>query len=235
MKKLLIENYKGHKIYFYNEFFRELGENIINKNIEVIKEIKATERSYVVKIKYNEEYYVLKSPKSEYKKFQKKIMTLFKKGEALSTLININKTMDRGLDFFARPYLAIVKRKKGVIVSSYFVIEYFLEEKRKEYKKDEIEEWLKLGEKLHNEKIYHGDLNPANIIKTNRGFKFIDTKCKHYYLGQYRSNYDKLTLEYSTYGTLGRQNWYKKDIWFKIALKIKTIRNGEEKDDQGIK
>lgn len=235
MKKLIENKYKGYNLFFYNENFKKLGKNIINNNIEVIKEIKVTDRNYVAKIKYNENFYILKSPRNEHRKIQRKIMTLFKKGEALSTLVNTNRLIGERLDFLATPYLAVVRRKYGMIVESYFVTEYFQEKKRKGYKSEEIEEWIKLGKRLHNKKIYHGDFNPANIIDTDNGIKLIDTQCKTYYFGEYRSNYDKLTLEYSTYGTLGRENWYERDIWYKLALHIKSIRNGGEKDVKGIK
>ena len=235
MKKLLEDKYKEYNLFFYNENFKKLGENIIDNNIEIIEEIKVTDRNYVAKIKYNGNYYILKSPRNEHRKKQRKIMTLFKKGEALSTLVNTNKLISEGLDFFATPYLAVVKRKHGMIVESYFVTEYFQEKKRKELKKEEMENWLSLVEKLHTKKICHGDFNPSNIIDTDNGIKLIDSQCKHYYFGEYRSNYDKLTLEYSAYGTLGRENWYRRDIWYWLALCVKSIRNGGEKNVQGIK
>ena len=221
--------YKKYSLFFYNKSFKKLGENIINDNVEVIEEIKVTDRNYVAKIKYNGNYYILKSPRNEHIKIQRKIMTLFKKGEALSTLVNTNRLIGEGLDFFAAPYLAVVRRKDGMIVESYFVTEYFQEKKREKLKKEELNNWLKLVEKLHAKRICHGDFNPSNIIDTDNGVKLIDSQCKHYYFGEYRSNYDKLTLEYSAYGTLGRQNWYKRDIWYKLALYIKSMRNGGEK------
>lgn len=235
MDNLIKETYKEYNLFFYNENFKKLGENIINNDIEVIKEIKVTDRNYVAKIKYNENYYILKSPRNEHRKKQRKVMTLFKKGEALTTLVNTNRLISNGLDFFATPYLAVVRRKYGMIVESYFVTEYFQEKKREKLKKEEMNNWLKLVEKLHRKRICHGDFNPSNIIDTDSGVKLIDSQCKHYYFGEYRSNYDKLTLEYSTYGTLGRQSWYKRDIWFWLALRIKSLRNGGEKNVQGIK
>ncbi|MDP0506663.1 MAG: lipopolysaccharide core heptose(II) kinase RfaY [Fusobacterium sp. JB019] len=234
MRNLKESFYKDYKLYFYDEKFKKLGENIIDKDIKIVKKLKITDRNYVVKIEYNDENYILKSPRNEHRKIQRKVMTVLKKGEALSTLVNTNKLINQGIDIFAKPYIAIVKRKNSMIVDSYFVTECFFEKKRKGYKKEEIEKWIKLGEKLHEKKIYHGDFNPANIIDTGKEIKLIDSQCKRYFLGEYRSNYDKLTLEYSTYGTLGRQNWYNKDIWYWLAFKVKSKRNGGEKDVQGI-
>ncbi|MFK4785491.1 lipopolysaccharide core heptose(II) kinase RfaY [Fusobacterium sp. MFO224] len=235
MKKLLKKKYKNYQLFFYDEKYQELGKKIVDKDVKIIKEIKVTDRNYVSKIKYNGGLYILKSPRNEHRKFQRKVMTLFKRGEALSTLVNTSKLIDKGLDIFATPYIAIVKRKNGMIVSSYFVTEYFEEKKKKGYKKEEIQKWLELGKKLHDKKVYHGDLNPANIIDTDKGVKLIDSQCKKYYFGEYRSNYDKLTLEYSTYGTIGKQKWYKIGAWHKLAKLIKTMRNGGEKNVKGIK
>lgn len=234
MKKLSNENYKGYELFFYEKNFKKLGEKIIDKDIKIVKEIKVTKRNYVVKIKYNDKYYILKSPKNEQRKIQRKIMTIFKKGEALNTFINTNYLIEEGINFLVVPYLAIVKRSNKMIEESYFVTEYLEEERREKYKKEEIEIWVKLVEKLHEKKVYHGDYNPSNIIKVKDDFKLIDTQCKKYYFGEYRSNYDKLTLEYTTYGTLGKQNWYKKSLFFFLALILKSLKNGGEKKIKGI-
>lgn len=224
------ENYKNYTIYFYDNYFLELGKNIVDKNINIVKEIKVTDRNYVAKIKYKKRNYILKSPKNEQIKFQKKIITLFTKGEALTTLINTNRLIKNGINIFAIPYVAIVKRNKGFIEESFFITENLEEKENYSHSKEKIEEIYELSKILHKNKIYHGDLNLANVIFTVNRPKFIDTKCKKYYIGEYKSNYDKITLEYNTYGTLGKQPWYKKNIWYYLALKIKTIKTGGEKD-----
>ena len=58
--------------------------------INILEELKVTDRNYVAKIKYQNETLILKSPRNEHRIPQRKFFTLFKDGESLSTLKNIN-------------------------------------------------------------------------------------------------------------------------------------------------
>ncbi|MGL5936285.1 MAG: lipopolysaccharide biosynthesis protein [Cetobacterium sp.] len=229
--KLFIEKYRGYEIYFYSNCFLELGKNIIDKNIEIVKELKVTDRNYVCKIKYLEKDYILKEPKNEYKKIQRKVMTLFKKGEVLSTLININKLKSHK-EKFATPYIAIVKREYGMIVNSFLVMEETVEadETSEEY----INKIVKLRYELDKQKIFHGDFNLSNILLNNGEIKFIDTQCKPVLFSKYYLNYDLLTLEESIYredgivNRFGISDFYKKDFWYYLAYFRKRIKKGKE-------
>ena len=81
--------YKEFKIYYKDEKNRVLSEKILNKEYEVVEEYKNSERNYVAKIKIDDNFYVLKSPKAETVIPQRKIQTFFKKGEGLTSFINI--------------------------------------------------------------------------------------------------------------------------------------------------
>lgn len=229
MSKLLIEKYKGYNLYFFDEKYKQLGKDVIDNKINITKELKITERNYVVKIKYKDTSYILKSPRNEHRKIQRKIMTLFKRGESVSTLINTKKLEKDGFNKFARIYIAIVKRNFGIISDSYFVTEFIQDKFNEEDKlirlKKNIREVLNILRDLHERKIYHGDLNPTNVINGETELKLIDSQCKTYYFGGYRINYDLLTLEYSVYETLGEQSWYNKNLWYRVAYARKFIRN----------
>ena len=138
-------------------------------------------------------------------------MTFFKKGEVLSTLINLNQISQKGLDIFAIPFLAIVKRKNGMIVESFLVMENL--ETKYYFTNERIKEILILEKKMSDNGIYHGDFNLSNMVFFKNKIKFIDTQGKKYIAGKYRSNYDLLTLEDNIYSSFGKENWYKKDLY----------------------
>ena len=113
-KEIMIkeQDYKGFKIFYYDNRYLEIGKKIIEKDFKTIKVLKDSKRNYVSEIEIEGSNFIIKEPRNEYIIPQRKIMTLFKKGEVLNTLININKLIDEyGFKEYARPFLAIVKRK----------------------------------------------------------------------------------------------------------------------------
>ena len=218
--------YKNYCIYFLDEKFLELGKNIVDKKINVTKIIKDTKRNYVSRIKYGNEYYILKCPRNEQLKIQKKILTLFKKGEVLNTFFNINSLIEKGINCFARPYLAIVNKKYGMIKESYLVLEYI--EDDEPFSFEQLKKILDVSEILLKNSRYHGDFNLSNILlQKNNTIKLIDTQGKRCFFNNYRHNYDLLTLEESIYrengisGKFGKMDFYKKNISYYIAYNIK--------------
>ena len=110
------QTYKDFKIFYYDDKYLEIGKKIIEKNFKTIKILKDSKRNYVSEIEIEETNFIMKEPRNEYIIPQRKIMTIFKKGEVLSTLININKLIDEyGFKEYVRPFLAIVRRKNKMI------------------------------------------------------------------------------------------------------------------------
>ena len=106
------QNYKDFKIFYYDDKYLEIGKKIIEKSFKTVKILKDSKRNYVSEIEIDETNFIMKEPRNEYIIPQRKIMTIFKKGEVLSTLININKLIDEyGFKEYTRPFLAIVRRK----------------------------------------------------------------------------------------------------------------------------
>ncbi|MGL6098575.1 MAG: lipopolysaccharide core heptose(II) kinase RfaY, partial [Fusobacteriaceae bacterium] len=121
---MLKSTYKGYSIYFFKEKYRILAEEIIDKKYRIKETYKNDNRSLVLKIELKSENYILKSPINEGKRFLKRIKTLIKKSEVLRTLENINSLRNKGLKELYTPYLAIEKRKYGLIEESYVLTEY---------------------------------------------------------------------------------------------------------------
>lgn len=230
MRKLIKEKYDEYNLYSFEEKYIGMCKKILNKDYKIIKELKNTPRNYVAIIEINEERYVYKEPRNEYRLIQRKIMTIFKKGEALNTLVNVNKVMDLGIENLAKIYCVVNKREKGMINFSFILMEWIEEDKS-------IEVWnrgkLNLGveelKKIHNLGYYHGDFNPSNIILTkDRKIKLIDTQLKKDIFFSYRRHYDMITMQYDSYKEMKYP--YKKNVFYKLAYLIKKIKRINRKN-----
>lgn len=192
MKKLIDKKYRDYIIYTYDEKLLDIGKKIIDKNYEVLEIYKDTKRNYVGKILVDKENYILKSPKSEVIIPQRNIMTRFKRGEALNTLINITQGREEGILEYVKPLIAIVKRK-GTIRESYLVSEYISGEILKST--EDIDKVINIVKKIHKINRYHGDLNTSNFIKKNGKLFIIDTQGKKDNFLRLKKYYDILTLK----------------------------------------
>ena len=106
---------------------------------------------------------------------QRKILSAFKLGEALTTLKNIKEAEEKGITEFVKIYAAIVKRNT-FIQESYILMENI--EGKILRTEEDIDKVLEIIEKLHKNNIYHGDLNTSNFIKNNNEIKIIDSQAK---------------------------------------------------------
>lgn len=221
MRKLMEEKYKGYNLYSFEEKYIEICKKILDKDYITIKELKNTPRNYVALIEINGEKYVYKEPRNEYKLVQRKIMTIFKKGEALNTLVNVNEVMDLGIESLAKVYCAVNRREKRMINFSFLVMEY-IEELEFDYK-DTVDKGVGELKKIHNFGYYHGDFNPSNIILTkSKKIKLIDTQLKKDIFFNYRRHYDMITMQYDSYKEMGYP--YKKNIIYYLAYGVKRVK-----------
>lgn len=214
------ENYNEWKIYYLEKELRSLGKKLADRSeIDVVEVYKESQRNYVAKIKFNDKYYVLKSPRNEYRIPQRRFATLFKEGEALTTLKNITELRNRGLVELVAPLLAVVRRTKGMIKESYIVFEFV----EGEDGRNRILEMIQAGEKMHSLGAYHGDFNPSNFIWTKNGMKIIDTQGKKAWT-PLKQRYDLITLDYDNIDDFDRYAKHKKDFWFHLALLLKKYK-----------
>jgi len=218
MGKLKKEKYRKYNIYFLEEKYKILAEKIIEKNFKEIKKIKDTKRNFVSLIEIDGNKYIYKEPRNEYRIPQRQFMTLFKKGEALTTLINVNKLIDMGFKEFVKPLTAVNIRRKGIINFSFFVMEYVLGEEDRRY----LDEIVKKMEEIHRKGYYHGDFNPGNFLITDGKIKILDTQGKKMGLTKYRAHYDMITMQYDSYEKMKYP--YKKDIIYHLAYFIKRLK-----------
>ena len=215
--KLKEEKYLDWKIFFSQteSSAMTLGKMILDRN-------------YVAQIEIENKDYILKEFRSEVIIPQRKIQTLFKKGEALSTLINTTEAIESGIGELVKPIVALVK-KKLTIKQSYLLMEYVEGEKISSI--EDIDKIMELVEKIHKNKIYHGDLNTSNFIKEKNKIRILDTQGKKEKIGSFKRWYDIFTLENDLLVELlnynVREKYYlkEKDIWFYLAYLLKNFKN----------
>lgn len=213
------QNYKDFKIFYYDDKYLEIGKKILEKNFKTVKILKNSKRNYVSEIEIDGTNFIMKEPRNEYIIPQRKIMTIFKKGEVLSTLININKLIDEyGFKEYVRPFLAIVRRKNKMINYSLLLMEK-IEGKKEEKNLDMLIELIK---KIHKKGFYHGDFNPSNFLNSNGKIYILDTQGKKMIFGNYRAHYDMLTMEMDNYPNMKYP--YPKNIFYYFALFIKKLK-----------
>lgn len=184
--------YRDFKIYYKDECNKALAQKVLDQNYIVINEYKNTERNYVAKIEIDKKFYVLKSPKAETVIPQRKVQTIFKKGEGLTSFKNIDYAKSIGLDFFIEPLAVMVK--KGIFLQESFILMEYVEGKLIRTAED-IDIIMDMVKKIHEKGIYHGDLNTSNFIKTKSGIKIIDTQAKREKLWHFKRAYDILTMK----------------------------------------
>lgn len=221
MKELKTIKYKNYNIFFFENSFKKIAENIIDKNYTELKKIKNTKRNYVSLIEVEGIKYIYKEPRNEFRIPQRQLMTFFKKGEALNTLINVNKMIDDfNIKEYVKPYLAIVRRNMNFINFSAILFEYI--EVEKELQEEDIRKIIEKMKSIHKLGYYHGDFNPTNfLVDKNNEIKILDTQAKKIGLTQYRAYYDMLTMQENY---LNMEYPYPKTFSYYFALSVKKFK-----------
>lgn len=218
--------YKDFEIYYKNEDSEILARKVLDTDYTVIQEYKNTERNYVAKIEIDGKSYVLKSPKAETVIPQRKLQTAFKKGEGLTSFINIDAAQNAGIDFFIEPLAIMVKR--GVFLKESFILMDYIEgESIKTV--DDIDVIMDMVQKIHEKGIYHGDLNTSNFIKTKEGIKIIDSQAKREHFWHFKRGYDILTMKNDLLVLLleydvEKKYKVKRDLGYTLAYFIKNFK-----------
>lgn len=217
---LLKKIYKGYQVFYYDTKYLLLAERIIEKKIKIVNKLKDTKRNFVAEIEIEDKHYVLKEARNEYRIPQRKLMTFFKKGEALTTLINLHKLIyEKNIKEIVEPYVCICKRKNGMITYSALIMEKINGSIERKY----LDKAIEIIGKFHKNGIYHGDFNPSNFLVDENGkIKIIDTQGKKMLFGNYRAHYDMLTMKMDSYKEMSYP--YKKNIFYYIALFTKKIK-----------
>ncbi|MCI7343872.1 MAG: lipopolysaccharide biosynthesis protein [Fusobacterium necrophorum] len=212
-RKIIREEYKGYVIHALASY-QDLGKKVIDGNYKTLEIYKDMERTFVSKIEVDSKYYIFKSPRSDVYQKRKRWQSFWKKGEAVTTLENIQELRALGCDFLVEVYVAVTK-KKFFLEESFFLMEVIQEIP------EEIRIWKEAMQnlaKLHRLGRYHGDFNPSNFCLTNNGVRFIDTQGKKDIFSNFRRAYDLLTIVADQYVYS-----FEKDILQYYPLEYKKI------------
>lgn len=219
----MIKNrYNDFQLFSFEEKYISLAKDILDKKYTTVLKLKDSARNFVAVIELQGKKYVLKEPRNEYRIPQRQFLSLFKDGEALSTLKNIHKLIHQyQFTEFVEVYTIGVKRKKGFIIDSFLLMEYIPGViKNDASHKDRA---VNLMKKIHEKGIYHGDFNPSNFIfDKDDNIHILDTKGDSFKFGNFRAHYDMITMNYDSYDEMVYP--YKKDFFYSLAYALKIIK-----------
>lgn len=218
---IIEKKYNGKSVYYFDEYYYRIAIKLLNNEYKEIKKIKDTKRNLVSLIEIEGIKYIYKEPRNEFRIPQRQFMTFFKKGEALNTLININKMIEEyNIYDYVRPYLAIVKRSKNFINFSAILFEYIAD--GEELFDKDLEILVKRMQTIHDLGYYHGDFNPTNfLINKNNEIKILDTQAKKVGITKYRAHYDMLTMQENY---INMKYPYSKTPSYFLALAVKKFK-----------
>lgn len=217
---LMTRKINNMKFFSFEEKNFALADNFFKSDYKVLEEFKNDKRTYVAKILMKDKEYILK--KIYINKKIKKFFSIFKKGEALSTFLNVHKVKNLEVNELADILTAGVERKNGIIVNEIVIMEYCQGEKT--ITDENLLKVIPVLNKIYSLGRFHGDCNPGNFILNKKGnIKILDTKLKKMWFGDYRKHYDILTLMKHFKNKIDYP--YKKNIFYYFAYIIRQIRN----------
>ncbi|PID66564.1 MAG: lipopolysaccharide biosynthesis protein, partial [Fusobacteriales bacterium] len=127
------------------------------------------------------------------------------------------------IDNYARPLLAIVRRKNKMINYSCILFEYSSGKEVCDETEKYIELVIKKMIEIHKLGYYHGDFKPGNfLVENNNKIVIIDSQGKKMKFMKYRAHYDMLTMKMDSYSEMIYP--YKKDFSYYLALIIKKLK-----------
>lgn len=222
MEKIFKVKNNDFNFYYIDEENLKILEKISKEEFKIKKEFKNGKRNYVAEIVIDNQSYILKDNKNEYKKFFNIIKKIFLNSDGVQILKNSTEVKEEGFNSFAKIIGVIEERKFRVLKKSFAIMEKI--EGRvceEDFLKDKAIEVVK---KLHTIKRYHGDCNPYNFIeeKKSKEIKIIDSKMKKMIFGNYRAHYDMLTMQLDSYFNMKYP--YSKNMYYYIALVVKKIK-----------
>lgn len=215
------DKYRGYILEGIDLKSLELLKSIIDDKYQIKKEFKNDDRTFVALIEISDKKYMLKVFLKESSQIWKKFLTFFSKGEARKTFENTQRAIESGLNEVVRIYGTAVKRKYGMVKSSFLIMEY-IDGEIVIGQEDKYIEIFNITKKMHSLGIYHGDCNPYNFLFLKNGnIKIIDSKLNRMRFGNYRAHYDLITFK----KYLKRMVYpYKKNIFWILAKIIKENR-----------
>jgi heptose II phosphotransferase len=190
--------YKGWNVLCCgNNIDRHLIDCVIHQSgLDIIECLKSNQRSLVQLISYNDNRWVLKTPREKNRRKWIRFTTWLRKGEAFRTLLNLERLKRIGIQS-NRPVLAVEKRRFGMVVDSRMVYTFCEGTPCNEAHYELV---VKALSKMHAQNTLHGDPQIRNFIFNGEEILTIDSNPKRTWLGKISTCYELLYLEKSAPG-----------------------------------
>jgi len=167
--------YNGDKALF------DLVDDIVSTRYEkhIKREIKNNSRSLLVLIDYKGQPILLKNPREKNTRKWIRFTTLYRKGEAFKSLLNLAHLANLQIES-NQPLLAMQKRRWGMVVDSWLVYEFKTGLPCCEAQYPAVVRKLK---HFHDHNLLHGDAQIENFLLDKNAIITLDTRLKKALLG----------------------------------------------------
>lgn len=226
---MLKQKIHKYRLYTFNNGYFDILKEIVKKNYEVLEYYKDDQRTYVVKIKVNNNIYILK--KYYPRTLIKKIKQSLKKTESLQTLENVHVARQAGI-FELAPCIGAIEEKKGFFITNQILIMKFCKGRRPVSEND-YNKIIDVLLKINRIGRYHGDCNPGNFIfDENNNLNVIDTKVSKMFFGNYRQYFDFMVLKKYLPNNCNI-DFLNKNIFYYFAYVVRKIRDFKNNENRG--
>lgn len=203
---------KRDYIYYNSKDTVDFYTRIKAKDYTVLRVLKDDKRSLVEVIRINGKRYVLKVPKEKNRRKWQRFLSLFRGGESMRECKQLEKLMINGFNA-PRPFLALEKKRFGMVVDSLSVSEYIESRPSTENDFDIICSSLK---EIHGKGFLHGDSQIENFLITDGRIYLIDCKLLKNIYGKFGEMYEYIYLKESC--NINLENYIDmENIYFKGA------------------
>ncbi|WP_281837083.1 lipopolysaccharide core heptose(II) kinase RfaY [Propionigenium maris] len=205
------------RLYYSDDRYLSLAEDILAGNLDIIKVLKDDNRSRVLLVNYQGEKLVVKEPKEKNRRRWQRFLSIFRGSSSYLEMKNCNKIIEDGF-LGARGILAVEVTNKLWVEDSYFVSSYI---DGREGSIEHLEEIGRELKKIHKRGYLHGDSQLVNFMVGEGGrIYLIDCKLSKNIYGTFGSRYEFIYLEESCPGEI--DIFPKDDIYYRGAKMLNS-------------
>ncbi len=205
------------RLYYSEEKYLPLADDILTGRLEIIKVLKDDNRSRVLLINYQGEKLVVKEPREKNRRKWQRFLSIFRGSSSYLELKNCNKIIESGF-LGAGGILAVEETNKLWVENSYFVSTYI---EGNEGGIEDLEEIVRELEVIHRRGYLHGDSQLVNFMVGEDGrIYLIDCKLSRNIYGLFGSRYEFIYLEESCAGKIDL--FPKDDIYYRGAKMLNS-------------
>jgi len=214
MKK---KNNGNIRLYYCEERYLPLADDILNDKLDIVKVLKDDNRSRVLLVNFQGEKLVVKEPREKNRRRWQKFLSVFRGSSSYLELKNCNKIIENG--FLGAKGILVAEKTKGFWVDDSYFVSSYIEgvEGSIDYLKVISEEL----ERIHSRGYLHGDSQLVNFMVGRDGKVYlIDCKLSKNIYGVFGSRYEFIYLEESCNRDI--DVFPKDDLYYRWAKLLNT-------------